>query len=411
MGPSRHVSDSDTVRRQNRALVLAALRSDGPLARTQLAATTGLSHASITAITQDMLAQDVLVELVEDRGDQRARGRPAVRVGFARTAAYVALIEVDVSRVRLSLVDYGATLVDRIEYALTPGQFRTETPVAFLCAALLRLGDRNKVPFTRLRRIAVSLQGILAADGRSLAWSPVAHLAGHDLVGGLNGVADAPVDLTKRGRLLAEGTRWLDPSLRDADVATVFVGSTVAMGLSSGARHPDGGATEFGHMNHMPGGALCRCGMLGCIEAYAADYGILRTAYSVPERTAPAPAIPPADYEQLVSRAFNGERSALHAFNVAGRALGYGLNRLMAIHKPSHIVFVGPGARAFPLMRAEIDAALAASLPGRISGLPELRTLRDESEPIFQGLAMQTLTALDREEIAAQPATRGVALG
>jgi predicted NBD/HSP70 family sugar kinase len=414
MRASRHVSDSDTVRRQNRALVLAALRSDGPLARTQLAATTGLSHASITAITQDMLAQDVLVELSEERSDLKARGRPAVRVGFCRPMAYVTLIEVDVSRVRLSLVDYGATLVDRIEYPLTPGQFRSENPVAFLSAALLRLGERNKAQFTRLRRIAVSLQGILATDGRSLAWSPVPHLAGHDLVGGLNAISNAPVDLTKRGRLLAEGTRWLDPSLRDADVATVFIGSTVAMGLSSAARdpsQPDGGATEFGHMNHMPNGALCRCGMLGCIEAYAADYGILRTAYSVPERTAPAPAIPPAEYEQLIGRGFNGERSAVHAFNMAGRALGYGLNRLMAIHKPSHIVFVGPGARAFPLMRAEIDAALAASLPGKITGLPELRTLRDESEPIFQGLVMQTLVALDSEEIAAMPAARGLASG
>ena len=102
--------------------------------------------------------------------------------------------------------------------------------------------------------------------------------------------------LYKRGRLLAEGARWLDPALHDASVATVFVGSTVAMGMTFRGQilgRGDEGATEFGHMNHMPNGALCRCGMRGCIEAYASDYGVLRTAYSVPETATPAPAVPP----------------------------------------------------------------------------------------------------------------------
>jgi predicted NBD/HSP70 family sugar kinase len=177
------------------------------------------------------------------------------------------------------------------------------------------------------------------------------------------------------------------------------------MGLSLGG-HPaagasDEGATEFGHMNHVPGGALCRCGMLGCIEAYAADYGILRSAYSVPERTPPAPSVPAHEYDLLIARARSGERAATHAFNLAGRAIGYGLSRLLAIAHPDHVIIVGPGARAFPLMRAEIDLALAGSLMSRIGGAPEVRTLSDESEPIFQGLAMRTLGRLDATEIAA----------
>lgn len=52
-----------------------------------------------------------------------------------------------------------------------------------------------------------------------------------------------------------------------ADIATVFIGSTVAMGLSAANRRlgrGEVGATEFGHMNHVPGGARCRCGMRGC---------------------------------------------------------------------------------------------------------------------------------------------------
>lgn len=400
----RSVSDSDTVRRQNRGLVLDALRHQGPLARTQLAGATGLSHASITAITHDMIGQGILVDLAAGQAGAKARGRPAVRVGFNRAAAHVCVIEIDVNRTRLSLVDYGATLVDRLEGPLTAGQFGSTPPLEFLAAGIARLADRNRAEMAGLKRIAASVQGILDKAGTRLAWSPVPNLAGHDITEGLSARFGVPVTLIKRGRLLADGARYLDPELAEANLATVFIGSTVAMGLSAGGSlqgRGDEGATEFGHMNHVPNGALCRCGMRGCIEAYAADYGILRAAFSVPETTSPATAIPPSEYEQLINRGLAGDRNATYAFNLAGRAIGYGLSRLLAVFEPSHVVIVGPGARAFSLMKGEIDAAFATSLVGRVRGLPMVQTLRDESEPIFQGLVMRTLGDLDQTDMAA----------
>src|SRR5690606_19254005 len=110
---------------------------------------------------------------------------------------------------------------------------------------------------------------------------------------------------------------------------------------------------EFGHMNHIPGGALCRCGSRGCIEAYAADYGVLRSAFSVPETAAPAPAVPAQQYDVLIQRAETGDRSATHAFNLAGRAIGYGLSRMLSMFDPTHILIMGPGSRALTVMRQE----------------------------------------------------------
>lgn len=401
---ARNVSDSDSVRRQNRGLVLGALRTQGEMARTALAGTTGLSHASITAITHDLLAQGIIEELaLIEKPDARMRGRPATLIGFHRPAAAAALVELDVNRARLSLVDYGGVLVDRIETPLHPTSFEETTPTAFLIERLTYLRSRNAAPGVPLRRIAISVQGILDRDGMSLKWSPIARLAGKPFGLDLVEHFGLPVTLHKRGRLLAEGARWLDPDLHDASVATVFVGSTVAMGMTFRGQitgRGDEGATEFGHMNHMPNGALCRCGMRGCIEAYAADYGVLRNAYSVPETTLPAPAVPPQEYEGLIARAEAGDRAAAHAFNLAGRAIGFGLSRMMAVFDPSHILIVGPGARAFGLMQSEITSALSSALVCRINGLPTVVAHRDEKEPIFKGLLMKTLTEIDQAEFA-----------
>jgi predicted NBD/HSP70 family sugar kinase len=404
---TRFVSDSDSVRRQNRGLVLNALRVHGPLSRTLLATRTGLSHASMTAITQDLLAQDIVKELAEEqKSDAKTRGRPAVSVGFNRTIAYAALFEIEVSRARLSLVDYGGTLVDRIELPLAPALFASIAPTDFLRERIDYLRSRNPQEAKTLRRIAISVQGILDRDGRSLKWSPIPHLADTPFADGLAAAFDLPVTLYKRGRLLAEGTRWLNPELHEASVATVFVGSTVAMGMTFQGEvlgRGGGGATEFGHMNHMPSGALCRCGMRGCIEAYASDYGVLRTAYSVPETTAPAASVPPQQYDDLIQRAEAGDRRAAHAFNIAGRAIGFGLSRMMAMFDPTHILIVGPGARAFEFMRAEIETALAGALVCRINGMPAIVAYRDEKEPIFRGLMMKALNEIDQNEFAALP--------
>jgi predicted NBD/HSP70 family sugar kinase len=403
---ARYVSDSDSVRRQNRGLVLEALRQHGPLPRTMLAGTTGLSHATITAITQDMVAQRLLIDLPDgEKADSKGRGRPAVRIGFNRTIGYVCLIEIDVAGARLSLVDYGGTLVDRIEASFPPNFFRYTKASDFLIGRIEHLRTRNPTELDSLKRVAISVQGILDRDGDNLKWSPIPHFAGQALVSDLVRALAIPATLYKRGRLLAEGARWLDPELRNANIAAIFVGSTVALGMSGPALgRSEDGATEFGHMNHIPNGALCRCGMRGCIEAYASDYGVLRSAYSVPETTPPAAAVPPAEYDGLIQRALHGDRSAVHAFHLAGRSVGYGLSRLMTVFDPSHVVIMGPGARAFSLMRSEIDQALAASLVCRVNGTPEVRTQRDTSEPIFRGLMMKTLNDLDQTDFATLPA-------
>ena len=401
---ARFVSDSDSVRRQNRGLVLGALRMQGPLSRTALAAQTGLSHASITAITHDLIAQQLIAELEPaEKTDSRLRGRPATLVGFQRAAGTAALFEIDVNRVRLSMVDYGGILVDRLEYSLTPTTFSQTNPTDYLAERLAHLRERNPASGP-LRRVAISVQGILDRDGHGLLWSPIAQLANRPFGRELAERTGVSVTLYKRGRLLAEGARWLDPALHDASVATVFVGSTVAMGMTFRGQimgRSAEGATEFGHMNHIPNGALCRCGMWGCIEAYAADYGVLRAAFSVPETTTPAPAVPRAQYEGLIARAEAGDRNASHAFNLAGRAIGFGLSRLMAVFDPSHILIVGPGARAFALMQSEITAALGSALVCRVIGMPQIVAHHDEMEPIFKGLLMKALNDIDQIDFAA----------
>nr|WP_255714174.1 ROK family protein [Pelagibacterium xiamenense] len=288
-----------------------------------------------------------------------------------------------------------------------PDQFHARRPDDYLLERIETMAQRNEAEMERLGAVALSVQGMLGPMRRGLKWSPIPDLAGVDLLGPIATTYGVPTHLYKRGHLMADGTRWLHPALAHATYATIFIGATVGMGLSFPSEGPlpaDIG-TEFGHMNHMPDGALCRCGAHGCIEAYAADYGILRAAYSVPEHTTPANAVPPGDFQQIIARARAGDRNAIHAFNNAGRALGFGINRLMSVVEISHIVLLGPGTAAFDLMRPALEDATLASLSGRINGVPQIILTADAGEPIYRGLMMKALTALDHDHFAPMTGT------
>ena len=383
---------------------MSTLRRQGALSRTQLAAATGLSNASLTAIGGELIAQDILVEGAQV-STSGARGRPAIEVTFNRHACHAVILELDVNRIRSSLINYAGALVDRVELPVSPDVFRDAAPSELLGSRIQQLQERNLEEAGSIKSIAISVQGILDREADGLKWSPIPHVAGASIVGPLRSRFQVPVILRKRGGLLAEGARLLYPQFDDLPLAAIFIGSTVAMGLSLPSRPGDSGATEFGHMNHLPGGALCRCGQKGCIEAYAADYGVLRAAYGVPDQVPPAASVPPAAYQELVSLGKSGRRNVIHAFNMAGRAIGYGLSRLMTIVAPAHVVVTGPGANAFDLMRAEIDAALRESLVAKVNGAPSITVHHDEREPIFQGLLRGSLEALDQSFAAATPSS------
>lgn len=409
----RSVADAEFVRRQNRGLVLAALRRGERISRTQLAAATGLSNASITAITGELIEQSILAEGAS-LTPSGVRGRPQVEVNFNWRAACAVILELDVTLARCTLIDYGGQLVDRTETALSAEPFAQQKPADLLIALVEQLRERNPSARDCMRSIAISVQGILDPANTGLGWSPIQGISGQNIVAPLAAHFGVSTSLQKRGKLLAEGARLLYPQLADQPIAAVFVGSTVAMGLSlSPGSSAESGATEFGHMNHIPYGALCRCGQMGCIEAYAADYGVLRNARGVPDKSIPAVSVSPDVYRELIHRAKTGQFEALEAFKLAGRALGFGLSRLMTVAAPAHVVITGPGADAYELMRSEIDAALRQSLVTRINGTPQIIVHRDEREPIFQGMLMGTLRGLDaafaadaRSALRQEPRTR-----
>ena len=377
-------SSTELVRHQNSALVLSALRRSGRLSHTQLAEATRLSSATVSAITAE-LERSTIIEKSEQQA-ATGRGRPRVLFSQRRGCGYVITVIVSSDSIQYSLVDYAGTLLDRFAEAR-----RGAAPefIAAINAGLERAVERSSIGRGQVLLVSISSKGLVSADAPVLVWSPVLGADPVDFRLALGAEWGGKVILNNETLLVAKALQQRLGREGEAptSLAALSLGHSIGLGI---ARITRDGETEisapnFGHMLHIPGGALCRCGARGCIEAYAGSYAVLRTAFEVPVDTVPAKFVPLPEVDKIAQQARQGHRMAGFAFRQAGIALGNGLSRLLSLHGHMPVHITGPGMRYYDLMRAGVEEGLAQTHVVRLSGMPQLDVVPDEPALVFEG--------------------------
>jgi predicted NBD/HSP70 family sugar kinase len=397
-------ASTDLVRQANSVLVLSQLRRLGRVAHTELAAATGLSSATVSAITADLEAQGII-----ERMEQQAaggRGRPRVLFGQRRECGHVIAVIISSDAIEYSLVDYGGTLIDRFSEArgaADPAAF-----VAGLKAALDRLIRRSSITRERVLCITVSSKGLVDPVRPILVWSPILGSRPIDFADMLPEWSGTRVLLSNETLLVAGALHEAEPMSggSSANLAVLSLGHSVGLGVAygNGAGRAEISAPNFGHMLHVPDGALCRCGSLGCIEAYAGFYAILRNAFGVPLNTIPAKFVPFGEIEKIAGQARQGNHRSQYAFRQAGIALGNGLSRLLSLYGHMPIFLTGQGTRHFDLMQPGLEEGLSQSQVVRLFGMPALAVAPDERSLVFAGHLSLAFSVVDRDIIRSRPA-------
>ena len=109
-------------------------------------------------------------------------------------------------------------------------------------------------------------------------------------------------------------------------------------------------AAEFGHMVIVPDGEPCRCGKLGCFEAYSADSGILQQARKLLKRRKNGPDQDMLTIEEVTRWAREGDRGLRKIFQQSGEFLARGVAGLIQIFNPERVIITGEGVRAGDLV-------------------------------------------------------------
>ncbi|PZQ52648.1 MAG: sugar kinase [Rhodovulum sulfidophilum] len=352
------------LRSQNRRAILAAIRRLGRTARVDIARETGISAPTVTSITADLVAQGLVEEVVdeESRAPGATRGRPRVLLRIRPDAFLVGGAKISEDHVTVTLMDFEGT---ESQHHVIEARLLDKTPLEVV-AHLRRATEEALAETGRglgdLSCLGVGLPGFVESGRGWVYWSPCFRARDVPFGALLEEAFPFPVFLDNDANLAALAEQWFGYGRGVADFIVVTIEQGVGMGivldhrLFRGTR---GIGAEFGHVKVERDGALCRCGQRGCLEAYVADYALLREASMALDPGGP-PIEPRAALDALFAAAKAGDRTALSIFDRAGRMFSLGLANLVNIFDPGLIIFSGEqmrydflyGARVLDQMRA-----------------------------------------------------------
>jgi glucokinase len=130
---------------------------------------------------------------------------------------------------------------------------------------------------TRIAKLGIGVAGQVDAETGAVLFAPNLEWTDVPVAEHLQAALGLPVVVTNDVRAATWG-EWAVGAGRGADdLVVVFVGTGVGGGIVSGGQLLTGASNTFGELGHVPvtvGGRPCRCGGVGCVEAYAGGWAI-----------------------------------------------------------------------------------------------------------------------------------------
>ncbi|MFI2435340.1 ROK family protein [Streptomyces sp. NPDC018693] len=355
-GPGRALPDTQQgMRRRNLARVMHAVSAEGSLSRAAVASRIGLTRAAVSTLVDELIRTGLLEELGPERPGRVGRPGSALAVSGHGPAGIGA--EVGVDHLAVCAVDLRGEVRAR---AVRHGTNRGRSPepvVAELNGLIGEVVAAARGEGLWPVGLAVAVPGLVARDARTVVRAPNLDWRDTDLGALLPG--DFPLTVDNEANFGALAELWLGqdtPSDFLHVSAEIGIGGAVVVdgSLLRGTR---GFAGELGHVPVHPDGPECVCGGRGCLEQYAGEEAVLRSA---------GLELGEDRVGLLAGRATDGDEDVQRALRDAGRALGVALTGAVNLLDPQGVVLGGALAGLAPWLLPSLEAELARRTAGPV---------------------------------------------
>ncbi|MFN4203126.1 MAG: ROK family protein [Tabrizicola sp.] len=344
-----------------RQQVFELVRAAGLIPRVQLAKDLGVSPASVTTISSELIEAGLIEEVAVPRGGEAGRGRPAVFLGVKAGAHLVAGMKLSDREHTAVVVDFAGKLIADEAIPRRPGPMQLDELLDTIEALLDRVCAKAKIARDALSGVGIGIPGFVdCADGVAL-WSSVLVERAVPVAQAASARLGIPVQVDNDANLVALAELWFGAGRSLSDFAVVTIEHGVGMGFVMNHRIYRGAqrlGMELGHTKVHLDGALCRCGQRGCLEAYVADYALAREATTAlnwgHKESQPINVL----LESLYDHAKAGNATARSIFRRAGRYLAVGLSNVVNLFDPALIILSGERMRYDYLYAAETLAEM-----------------------------------------------------
>lgn len=356
---------------KRRTDLLAQLRPGRTHSRLELAAAAGLSVATVSRITRDLVRRRVLLEV---DGPRAALGRPTQGLELNPVAGSVIGVSLLYPALRVVVLNLRGQVLKEAEAPLswTRGPAGVLGPLEKLVRSVAR-----KAP--RLAAVGVAVPGQWdPARGISIQYPRIPSWRNIPLREHLESWAGVPATLVGYAPAMAVAEQAQRLPTEPRNLITVEVAENIAMGaIVNGVvlEGASGNAGELGHIPVDPRGPACYCGSRGCLETRASCSAMLA---ELRERS----------YDAVLRRLRRGDPAGVRTLGRAARALGAGLATALNLFNPEVLVLNGRFFDAGGLVADPVRAAVRAhAIPSTLKNLLiEQSSLGPLAAPLGAGL-------------------------
>lgn len=347
----------DLIRSINRSILLNVIKTEGEVSRVALAHMTGLSPATVTTITGQLIQESLVFEKATGNS---TGGRPPIMLALNPRGGFVIGIKLMEGKAVGAITDLNASILAKDAIVLPDTQVNTS--VETLVMLVNRLVQQTGIKKKQLLGVGIGLAGVVDFGHGIVKQNPFFGWKNINLRKLLEARMRVPVYIDNDVNTLTLGEMWLEPGKPEDNFIVITLGRGIGMGIVINGqiyRGKGGGAGELGHIMVDPDGPRCDCGRHGCLETLLSDRALVAKARLTGLSDV-------SDLDDLISRMKAGDQNATLIFTKAGQLLGYQIANLVNLFDPKLIIISGEGIRMgevfFSAMRSAFEEGVMPGL-------------------------------------------------
>jgi predicted NBD/HSP70 family sugar kinase len=386
------------LKRHNLALVLREIAHGENLTRAQVAARTGLTKATVSALVEVLREARLVIEGDPAKG---MLGRPGSPLRLNPRGPVGLGIEINVDYVSSCLVDLTGEM--HFRYATTSDNRQLDARAILVSAVsnARRTCSEAEAAGLHIAGMGIAVPGLVDYNGVLLKAPNVVALQNvpvAELVSEMLGIEFQERHCDNEANLAALAELWFRQDLglqnfvRVSGEIGVGAGIVVGGSLLRGVR---GLAGEIGHVVVDPYGRACGCGGRGCLEQIAGQEALLRAAHLTDQPPATLHGTAEGPAAQLRRQAELGNETTLSALTHAGRGIGVALSALLNIIDVPTVVLGGLYADLAPWLLQPITTELHTRALTHTTATPvDVRISTLGTDASLRGAAARTIQSI-----------------
>jgi predicted NBD/HSP70 family sugar kinase len=345
------------LRRRNRAALLLHIYHQGTASRVELMRASGLSSGSISNVVSDLINDGMIAEVGSVDSDG---GRPRALLRVRPEFGNVVGVDIGETHIQVGLFDWTLSRIASTTFPIAETSLEPEAVARMVISGIANVTAEAGVDPAGLLGVGVGVPGAVQPTGSGTAvHAPTLRWSGVRLDEMLLTSVTAPLYIDNCARTLGQAEMWRGAGRGTSQAVIALLGVGVGAALATGPDAPRAttSTSEWGHTVIVVGGAPCRCGSRGCLEAYVGAEAVLaRYAELTGDRPLEAVGTEPR-LAELAARA-TGPGPAASVLDATAEYLGIGIANLVNLLSPDRVVLAGWVAETIgPLILPAVRAA------------------------------------------------------